>query len=240
MRALFAATLPVVLSTFAFSAHADDVAKLIERQSQEFSDASASGDAKTIAKYLDDRVIFMNETGDISDKKSIIDSTTPTPPTIKRKLTQSDFKVVVHGDVAVTSFADNLDQTLFGQTQKIKYLSTEVWKKERGDWRMISSQTMTSPDDPKTVTLPAQTLDEYVGTYEAASDYTFKIARSGDELTGSVNGGKSFAIKAELRDVLVTPGQPTLRRIMQRDENGKVIGFISRREGHDLVLKRVG
>ena len=240
MRTVLVATLPILFSTFVIAAHADDVAKRIERQSQEFSDASASGDAKTIAKYLDDRVIFMNETGEISDKKSIVDSTTPTPATIKRKLTQSEFKVEVNGDVAVTSFTDNLDQTIFGQTQKIKYRSTEVWKKEGNDWKMISSQTMTSPDDPKTVTLPTTTLDEYVGTYQAGSDYTFKITRTGDELTGAVNDGKAFPIKAELRDVLVTPGQPTLRRIIQRDENGKVIGFISRREGHDLILKRVG
>ena len=68
----------VVLLTSVASANAEDVAKLIERQSQEFSDASASGDAKTIAKYLDDRVIFMNETGEISDKKGIVDGTQPT------------------------------------------------------------------------------------------------------------------------------------------------------------------
>ena len=58
-------------------------AALIERQSQEFSDASASGDAATIAKYLDDRVIFMNETGEIGDKKGIVDGTQPTPKNIQ-------------------------------------------------------------------------------------------------------------------------------------------------------------
>ena len=94
--------LPMLL-TGAVAAHAEDVATLIERQSQEFSDASAAGDAATIAKYLDDRVIFMNETGEISDKKGIVDSTQPTPKNIQRKLTQSDFKVEVHGDVAVTN-----------------------------------------------------------------------------------------------------------------------------------------
>jgi ketosteroid isomerase-like protein len=239
MRTAVVVALPILLTTVA-SVRAEDVAALIERQSQEFSDASAAGDAATIAKYLDDRVIFMNETGEISDKKGIVEGTQPTPKNIVRKLTQSDFKVEVHGDVAVTSFADNLDQQLYGQTLKIRYLSTEVWKKEGGDWKMISSQTMTSPDDPKTVSLPAATLDEYVGTYEATPAFKMRIAREGDELVGTTNDGKPYAIKAELRDVLVTPGQPTLRRIIQRDANGKVTGLISRREGHDFVLKRVG
>lgn len=239
MRTAVVIALPMLLTSVAF-VHAEDVATLIEHQSQEFSDASASGDAATIAKYLDDRVIFMNETGEVSDKKGIVDGTQPTPKNIQRKLTQSDFKVEVHGDVAVTSFTDNLDQQLFGQTLKIKYLSTEVWKKQGADWKMISSQTMTKPDDPKTVALPAATLDEYVGTYEATSAFKMTIAREGDGLVGSTNGGKPYPINAELRDVLVTPGQPTLRRIMQRDASGKISGLISRREGHDFVLKRVG
>jgi ketosteroid isomerase-like protein len=239
MRTAVVVALPILLLSVS-SLRAEDVAKLIERQSQEFSDASASGDAATIAKYLDEHVIFMNETGEISDKKGIVDGTQPTPKNIQRKLTQSDFKVEVHGDVAVTSFTDNLDQQLYGQTLKIKYLSTEVWKKEGAAWKMISSQTMTKPDDPRTVTLPAAALDEYVGTYEATPAFKMRIAREGDGLVGITNDGKPYPIKAELRDVLVTPGQPTLRRIIQRDANGKVSGLISRRDGHDFVLKRAG
>ena len=99
---------------------------------------------------------------------------------------------------------------------------------------MISSQTMTMPDDPKTVALPAATLDEYVGTYEATPAFKMRITREGDGLAGSTNDGKPYPIKAELRDVLVTPGQPTLRRIIQRDPNGKVTGLISRRDGHPI------
>jgi len=78
-----------------------------------------------------------------------------------------------------------------------------------------------------------------VGTYKAGADFTFVITRHGDELTGAVNGGKPYAMKAELKDVLFTPGQPRLRRIVQRDAGGKVVGVISRRDGHDaLILKR--
>ena len=112
--------------------------------------------------------------------------------------------------------------------------------KESDGWKMISSQTMTVTEDPPTIVLPATLLDEYVGTYEATSALKLQIARDGDGLTGSINGGKRFAIKTELRDVLVTPGQPTLRRIVQRDDKGKIIGIVSLRGGHDLSLKRVG
>jgi ketosteroid isomerase-like protein len=228
------------LFCIATSIHAaDDVAALIKKQSQEFSDASATGDAVTLGKYLDDRVIFMNEGGEMATKKDIVDSAKPSPKNVSNALEQTDFKVEIHGDVAVTSFTDNSTQHVFGQTVKAKYMSTEVWMNKSDGWKMISSQTMAVQDDPPTVTLASKTLDEYVGTYQASPDFKFVIARNGEELTGSANGGKPFAIKAELKDVLITPGQPRLRRIFQRDDDGKITGFVSRREGHDLLLKRV-
>lgn len=245
MRTVAVVVLPFLLVNVLLvniaSASDSDVAALIKKQSQEFSDASASGDAAVIAKYLDDRVIFMNETGGIGTKKEIVDSAQPPPKGVSHTLEQSDFKIEIHGNVAVTSFVDNSTQKASGQTFTAKYLSTEIWMKEDSGWKMISSQTMTAPpDDPPTIALPSKTLDEYVGTYESGPDLKFRITRNGDELSGTLNDGKPFAIKTELRDVLVTPGQPRLRRVVQRDENGKITGLVSFRDGHDLVLKRVG
>ena len=91
MRIVFVAV--SILLTSAASARAEDVAALIQRQSQEFSDASASGDAATIGKYLDERVIFMNEGGDIGNRKDIVDGTKPSQSGFSNKLVQSDFKV---------------------------------------------------------------------------------------------------------------------------------------------------
>src|SRR5262249_11005391 len=151
-----------------------------------------------------------------------------------------DFKIEVHGNVAVTSFADVSTAEFHGQTLHAKYLSTEVWLREYGSWKMISSQTMAAQDDPPAVTLPSSLLDGYVGTYRAGADFTYRMERKGDDLTGTAAGGKPVALKAELRDVLFTPGQPRVRRIFQRDAEGKVTGFVSRREGHDLVLRKEG
>ena len=231
--------LPLLLA-FAVHAHAsDDVAALIKRQSQEFSDASASGDAKVLGKYLDDRVLFMNEGGDMPTKKDIVDGAQPPATGTAHKLTQEDLKIEVHGNVAVTSFTDVSNLQFHGQTLHAKYLSTEVWLREADGWKMISSQTMAAQDDPPAVTLPSVTLDEYVGTYQIGGDLSYRIERHGDALTGTLQGGQPVVLKAELRDLLFTPGQPRTRRLFQRDEHGKIIGFTSRREGHDIVFKRV-
>ena len=219
---------------------ADDTAALIQRQSQEFSDASASGDAAALSRLLDDHVTFINEGGETATKKDIVGSAGPLPKGIENHLVQTDFHVQLYGTTAVTSFTDVQTERIHGQTFHAKYRSIEVWLKEGADWRMISSETLALADDPAAVTLSDKDLNDYVGTYSGGPDFLFRIARNGHDLTGTLGSNPSVAMKAEIRNVLFTPGQPRLRRIFQRDALGRITGFISRREGHDLVFKRVG
>jgi ketosteroid isomerase-like protein len=239
MHRIVVLSLPLIVAAVPVRAN-EDVAALIRRHSQEFSDASASGDAKALARLLDERVLFMNEGGEMPSKKEIVDGAQPPPPGTSNTLVQKDFKVEVHGNVAVTSFTDVATVQFHGQKHQAEFLSTEVWLKETGGWKLISSQTMAAQQDPPAVSLPSATLDEYVGIYRAGDDFTYRIERNGDELTAIAQGSsKPIVLKAELRDVLFTPGQPRTRRIFQRDANGKVTGFVSRREGRDWVLRRV-
>jgi ketosteroid isomerase-like protein len=226
----------LVFTTGAFAGD-DDIAT-ITRLSQEFSDASAVGDAKVFEKYLDDDVIFMDESGALSTKHDIVAGATPPAEGISNKLVQSDLDIKLHGNVAVTSFTDNSSVNVYGQISKARYRSTEVWMKKNGAWKMISSQTLALPDDPAQTHLPADALDQYVGSYDAGPKLTIKIERKGDSLVSATNGGKTNLLLVEVRDVLFTPGQPRLRRIFERDATGKIIGFNARREGHDLHFKR--
>jgi hypothetical protein len=66
------------------------------------------------------------------------------------------------------------------------------------------------------------------------------LHRDGDQLIGQREGGSPVAWNAELRDVFFIAGQPRIRKIFQRDANGKIIGFVERRESWDLVWKKIG
>jgi ketosteroid isomerase-like protein len=213
---------------------------LIRQQSQAFSDASASGDAATLARYLDDRVTFINESGEVATKADIVAGASPSANGVQNQLVQTGFHVQLFGDTAVTSFTDVSTVHFQGQVLHAKYLSTEVWRSTSAGWKMISSQTMAVADDPPAVKLPAAALDEYVGRYRAGPSFVFTIERRGDALEGRTGNGTPVPIEAEVKDVLFTPGQPRLRRIFQRDAQGRITGFVSRREGHDLVLRREG
>jgi ketosteroid isomerase-like protein len=224
-----------LLAVAACAHAAEDDRALVARQSQEFSDASAAGDGKTLARYVDDRVIFMNETGEIATKADLAQSTPP-PAGMVNKLVQTDVRIELHGDTAVTSFTDNLTQHANGAERTASFLSTEVWQKENGRWLMISSQTMTRPSEPVATALPAAQLDDYVGTY-SANGVSVKIERKGAALASATNGAAATKLEMEARDVAFTPGQPRLRRVFIRDA-GKIAGFLSIRESGDVFFKR--
>jgi ketosteroid isomerase-like protein len=214
---------------------AEDDRAIVERQSREFSDASAAGDGSTLGRYVDDRVIFMNETGEIATRQDLMQSTPPPAGTVNH-LEQSDVRIEMHGDTAVTSFTDNLTQRTNGSVRTASFLSTEVWQKQGGHWVMISSQTMTKPKEPQAIALKGAELDDYVGTY-SANGVTIKIERGEGALASSTNGGAPTKLAMEARDVAFTPGQPRQRRVFIRD-GGKVTGFLSIRESGDVFFKR--
>jgi len=215
------------------------VIQLICKQSQQFSDASAKGDVKTLARLLDDNVTFVNENGEIGTKADLVAGGPPPPtPGVTNELVQHDLHVQLYGSTAVTSFVDESTVHFHGQVLVSRFRSTEVWIERRDGWKMISSQTIALQNDPPAIALPSDELAEYVGTYTAGPGYDVAIARAGDDLTASVNGGAPVTWKAEVRDVFFVPGQPRLRRIFQRDSSGTIVGFVTRREGHDITLKR--
>jgi ketosteroid isomerase-like protein len=225
-------------SSSAFSNSSSDAA-LIKRRSQEFSDASALGDAAAIARFLDDRVTFMLENGDLVTKKDMTtDDGTPPPAVRTNHLEQRDFQVQLFGDVAVTSFTDHSTVLFHGQPLLTDFRSTEVWRRTRGQWLMISSQTVAVQKDPPAISLTDADLNEYVGQYRLAGDYVLTIRRSGAALEASTGPAVSFAMLPEARDVFFTPGQIRLRRIFVRDPEGHVTGLVSRKDGHDITLNK--
>lgn len=216
------------------------VSALLFRKTQEFSDAGQRGDGKAMAALLDDRVVFFNEGGDEATKKDMASTTLAAPQTgVTTHMKVTEWHCEVHGDVAVASFIDEQTQDWHGQPFHARYRSVETWLHEGTEWRMIGSETIALNDDPAAVTLPAATLDDYVGTYEAAPGVRFTFTRQDGELYAAVAGGPKTLQKAELKDLFFTPGRSRFTKVFERGASGRVIGFALRREGHDIYFRRV-
>jgi hypothetical protein len=219
-------------------AGAEDVSALLLRQTQAFSDAGQLGDGATMARLLDDRVVFFNEGGDSATKKDMFAGASPSAPGVDIKMTVTDWNCEVHGDVAVASFIDDQVVNTRGDILHARYRSVETWLKTGDAWRMIGSQTLALQDDPPAVTLPSALLDDYVGIYKDASGRRFTFTRKDGDLLAALDNGPASVQKAEVRDVFFTPGRARVRKVFQRDAEGRVIAFAYRREGHDTVFRR--
>jgi hypothetical protein len=94
--------------------------------------------------------------------------------------------------------------------------------------------------DPPAVTLDRATMCGYNGRYAMTDNIVATIQCSGDSLVVKREGRPERTFRAELRDVFFEPGQPRTRRIFRRDAEGRVTGFVDRREARDLTWKRTG
>ena len=220
-------------------ARAESLSDLLKRKTQAFSDAGVTGDKAEFAADLDPDVAFTNEDGSTPTKAEMVEGAGPPPPGVERALKVTDWKLRRHGDVAVATFVDVLTQKAYGQTLHYRFRSTEVWRKSHGNWRMIASQTLALSDDPPVAQLPPATLDEYVGDYRVGPGAVVRIARDGNGLSASLNGAPGTGLKPEARDVFFLPGQPRVRRIFQRGADGRVTGYVSRRDGQDMTASRL-
>ena len=217
-----------------------DLSALLKRQTQAFSEAGQRGDAATIDRLLDPDVVFTNETGAIATKKDLVDGASPPPPGgPKREIEVTNWALRRQGEVATATFIDQLTQHFGTQTLVVRFQSTETWAKRPDGWKMIASQTMNVQTPPPAVTLPAAELDAYVGVYQVDPTYVVTISRDAAGLTASANGGPSTPLKVEIKDVLFTDASPNVRKLFQRDTAGHVVGYINRRDGVDLVFRKV-
>lgn len=235
MRLLLSAALLTGLITS--PSHAEDVSSLLHGLTQTFSDAGQQGKGSVMAQYLDDDVIFFNEDGSKATKADMSQNGPPAPG-VNRTITTTDWNCKVYGNTAVTSFVDVVEVGPAGQRQEFKYRSVETWLKKKGSWKMIGSETLTLREDPPAVALDQRTLEQYVGTYEAFPGADMTFTRQGDRLLASLNGGAAVAQQAQARDILFSPGRSATPKVFQRDDAGRITGFVYLSGNHSLTFKR--
>lgn len=237
MRPLLSAALLTSALALCSPSHAEDVSSLLHRLTQSFSDAGQEGKGSVMAQYLDDDVIFFNEGGDRA-MKADMSKDGPPQPGVNRTITTTDWDCKVHGNVAVTSFVDVVEQGPADTREHYKYRSVETWLKEKGHWKMIGSETLSLQEDPPAVALDQRTLEEYVGTYRELAGISITFTRRGDRLFAAVNGSSGVEQEAQARDIVFTPGHGATPKVFQRDGSGKVTGFVYLRGSHSLTFTR--
>jgi len=213
------------------------VTQLLRAKDQALLDAIAPGNVKVWDDALAEGAVYVDENGVIMDRASFLKQLTPLPAGASGALVIAAYQATQHGDVATVIHTDDETENYHGQTLKARYLTTETWQKSGSDWKLLQIHTYAMLQDPPTQKLSEKELDVYAGRY-TASDLVYVLRRDGDRLIGQRQGGSPVEWNAELRDVFFISGQPRIRKIFHRDANGKIIGFVERRESWDLVWKK--
>jgi ketosteroid isomerase-like protein len=224
-----------ILTVVGFPARADDRA-LITAQTQEMADAVASGQAAVWNNYLDESVIYAEEDDTYKGKAEMLKEIVPLPKGLSGTIKIELLSFHEDGDVAVALFRQNETEHYFGQIIYANYLTNTTWKKRPGGWKLIAAQVLAERTDPPAIMLPASQLAQYVGTYQLKNSeaiYTLSLAHG--VLIGTRDARKPGTWNAEASDVFFITGDPRIRKIFQRDAQGRITGFIERRESWDVV-----
>lgn len=233
--AAIAAFLALAVSEARAQAVADANETELRQMTQELLDAIAPGHAEVWQRYTHERLLHIDENGIVRDKKGLLAELMPLPPGLVGRIEIDQFKVAIHDQVAVVAHEDQEYLDYHGQALRSRFRSTDTWLRTPEGWRLIAQQTAAVLKDPPAATLTTQQLCAYNGVYSLTKEITATVRCAEGGLTVERTGRPAAAkYVPEGIDVFFVAGQPRTRRIFVRDDQGKVTGFVDRREGEDV------
>jgi len=206
----------------------------LRRITQEMLDAIAPGNAEVWRRYLHERAILVDENGTVRTKAEMLTELSPLPPGLVGNLEIATFKIETSGDVAVLAYEAQEHLDYHGQILQGRYRINDTWMKTGATWQLLAEQVAAVLKDPPSIKLTQQQLCEYNGSYAMTADIVTKLECTPDGFSAERTGRPSTQYLAEVPDVFFVAGQPRTRRIFLRDSQGKVVGFVDRREGEDV------
>jgi len=206
---------------------------------QSLLDAIAPGDVKTWDAVLAPNAVYVDENGEIIHRADFLKQLQPLPKGSSGNIQIVNYETYPSGDTMSVIHRDDERELFHGQHLTATYLMTESWQRQNGHWKLLIVHSYSVLKEPKSIALTPAALDAYLGRYSAASDLMYTIRREGDHLVAIREGRPDLPLLAEAPDVFFVKGQLRNRKVFTRDGSGRVMGFADRREGNDLVWKRL-
>jgi ketosteroid isomerase-like protein len=203
-------------------------------------------DVAAVAKVLDDQLLFISESGNISTKEQVLALfRTPNETMIFESAEQpEDVRVRFVGDMGILSFTKRWSFThkpsgaSFGTTSRM----TEGFVCRSGAWKVLLFQeTMVGNSNRKIFPAAIKHFDEYVGEYRFGANGDggqITVTRKGDKLYESWGNDRPVEILPGKFDTFFTPGFPILERFV-RDTKGRIVGILYTMGDTEVEAKRV-
>jgi ketosteroid isomerase-like protein len=238
-RRMLAALLAIAaLQSASADANLASLQKQLRADDQALLDAIAPGDKAVWDRLLAPDAIYVDENGAVMNRAQFLAALKPLPAGSSGHITILEYQATLHGQVALVVHKDDERENYHGIPLQANYLMTETWVKDGSDWHLALVHVYVVAKDPPAIKTPPNLLAEYEGRYRAAPDLSYVIRREGDHLVGERQGLSSVTLSQESTDVFFVAGHPRDRKIFRRGAGNKIVDFVDRREGEDLVFVR--
>jgi hypothetical protein len=210
----------------------------LQQATQALVDGFAPGDRAVWERYTDPSFVYVTENNEVQSRARMLEELKPLPPGYSGQIAVTEFHCRDFGRFAVTTYVMDEHENVEGQLLHAHYRESDTWRMTARGWRLVAGQAFAILQDPPRTQLPPERLTDYEGTYDMSATTHAQIRREGDHLVAERAGREPQQLVPESPDVFFTPGRPRTRRLFTRASDGRVVGFVDRREGVDLVWKR--
>lgn len=215
-------------------------AEAIPVMTQQLMDALPH-DTAVWEQYLSEHAVYVAEGGEVATKKELLEGFGPFPEGLRGSIKVVNPRISELGEVAISVFDANEEQTVYDQNIKVNYRSTHTWRRENGRWRLIAAQNLVLAMDPPAMPIDTKRLTDFAGTYDLSGKRRYRVEVKGDSLVGGREGGDLKPLIPVGDNVFVEAGSSLgVLRIFVRGPGGTVQRMVQRRKFADLDWKRVG
>ena len=213
--------------------------KELVRIGQELYDAIAIGNKVPWENYVADDVIYTDENWHILTKKDLLDGLSPLPKGYSGSIRMTNVQCRINGDAAVLAYRALEEEYVFGQKLTPIYLVTDTYFKRNGRWQLTASHVIVMPSERKSVLVDPKFYQSLVGTYELSTGVTYRITLEGKKVIGQRSGRAKEELVAADDNTFFRKGTIRGEKVFTRDESGRVIAMLDRRENNDLLWKKI-
>jgi hypothetical protein len=205
---------------------------------QKLMDAITRGDRKAWEEVTDQFWVLTDEEGRLWGRNQFLDELRPLPQGVTGDISVQDLTVQPLEDIAVVRFLADEWQTVFGQRISTRYRVTDVFRRDREGWKMVSSHVSVATHDPPAQDVSRDQWPSFAGTYRLLPDgWIFTVELRDGLLHGGRDPKKLRPLIPVAPNVFVLSG--SLGEWIFVADKGAVTHVVSFRKLEPLVWTRV-
>lgn len=206
---------------------------------QALMDSIAFGDKTLWDRVMDPTCVVTSEEGQVTDKRQFLEELRPLPPGLTGGIVVNELTVREYSGFAVVRFLADEWESVFGQRLTTRYRTTDTFRKDGADWKMVGSHIAVVTQDPPPQAVSSAAWSTFVGTYRLLPDgWTFAVELRDGKLYGGRDPKKLKAFIPLTPNAFVLSGSLG-EWIFVQDPKGTVTHILDFRKFEPLVWTRV-